>query len=213
MGLLALQVYWVHNTYLLRQQSFSDRVYAAMSKSTTELERVDKPLTRIHTPNIPDTKGTEVPLDTFFNHVNQDLAEWVEVQIVPALEERLDTSLLKGLLQGFMEKEGIRAPFSIEVRDRSKKVFWKHIPGNLKQPEVEVYTSLLFPNDPLSQDYYLEVRFEDTRKYLLGSMWSMLVISVLLLSSIVALFAYSALTIHRQRKLSELKSDFINNMT
>lgn len=213
LGLLALQVYWVHNTYLLRQQSFSDRVYAAMSKSTAELERVDKPLTRIHAPNIPDTKGTEVPLDTFFNHVNQDLAEWVEVQIVPALEERLDTSLLKGLLQGFMEKEGIRAPFSIEVRDRSKKVFWKHIPGNLKQPEVEVYTSLLFPNDPLSQDYYLEVRFEDTRKYLLGSMWSMLVISVLLLSSIVALFAYSALTIHRQRKLSELKSDFINNMT
>ena len=213
LGLLALQVYWVHNTYLLRQQSFSDRVYSAMSKTTSELERVDKPLTKLHAPNITDTTYKEVPLDTFFSSVNQDIAEWVEVQIVPSLEERLDTSLLKGLIQGFMEKEGIRAPFSTQVRDRSNRVFWKYTPENLKDPEVEVYTSLLFPNDPLSQDYYLEVRFEDTRKYLLGSMSSMLIISVLLLSSIVILFTYSALTIYRQRKLSELKSDFINNMT
>jgi two-component system phosphate regulon sensor histidine kinase PhoR len=210
LGLLVLQVYWVHNTYLLRQQAFADHVYSALNKTTSELERVDEPMMKIHSPNISDPSQEPVLLDSNFF---PDISEWVEVQIVPTLEERLDTSLVRELLQGFMEKEGVKAPYSVQVVDHLGKVFWKHSMLGLNNPESDVYSVLLFPNDPLSKEYSIEVRFENTRKYLLGSMGSMLILSSLLLLSIIGLFVYSTLTIHRQRKLSEMKSDFINNMT
>lgn len=203
LSLLALQVYWVHNTYLLRQQAFAEHVQHAMSLTLEEIVRVDFAKKTIQTPLAPEEDSIQWVLGA---------TPFVEVNIIPAVEERLDTVLLKNLLQSYLEREGVKMPFHARVVKENGTIFWQCLSTKIDQ-EVEIFKANLFPEDALEQEYFLQVSFADNRKYLLGSMWSMLAISVLLLAVIIGLFIFSFSTIYHQRQLSELKSDFINNMT
>lgn len=71
----------------------------------------------------------------------------------------------------------------------------------------------LFPNDMFSKPDYLLVDFPQQKNYLLGSIWVLLGASVLFTFIIIVVFAYTIHILFRQKKLSEIKSDFINNMT
>jgi two-component system phosphate regulon sensor histidine kinase PhoR len=75
------------------------------------------------------------------------------------------------------------------------------------------YKTLLFPNDIFSKPDYLILQFPNSIKYVLASMWLMLAGSSLFTLIIVLSFAYTIQVIFRQKKISDIKSDFINNMT
>jgi two-component system phosphate regulon sensor histidine kinase PhoR len=75
------------------------------------------------------------------------------------------------------------------------------------------YQVRLFPNNILRQDLILSVIFPERTDYVLGAMVWILGGSLLFSLFILATFALSLYFIIRQKKISEMKSDFINNMT
>ncbi|MBK8701820.1 MAG: HAMP domain-containing histidine kinase [Saprospiraceae bacterium] len=61
-------------------------------------------------------------------------------------------------------------------------------------------------------DYYFVVKFPERESYIVSNLWTNILIgSVAILS--VLFFTYSILIIMRQKRLSDLQKDFINNMT
>ncbi len=204
LALVALQVYWVHNTYLLKEQSFADHIQKALHQTIDELENWDA--VKRQSENLIMTKDSVQTAQWA-----DDFGSWREVDIFPSGEERIDTALVDSLLQKNIWKEGVKTPFYYAIVREDGMVFWKN--QDMESEESHSYQAKLFPNDPVSKTFFLRLIFPETSKYLIGSMWKMLIISGLLLTGLMWLFFYSFLTIHRQRKLSELKSDFINNMT
>jgi two-component system phosphate regulon sensor histidine kinase PhoR len=75
------------------------------------------------------------------------------------------------------------------------------------------YMVRLFPDNIIRQDLILSVIFPERTNYVLGSMIWILGGSMLFSLFILATFALSLYFIIRQKKISEMKSDFINNMT
>jgi two-component system phosphate regulon sensor histidine kinase PhoR len=75
------------------------------------------------------------------------------------------------------------------------------------------YMIQLFPNNLIRQDLVLSVIFPERTNYVLGSMIWILGGSMLFSIFILATFALSLYFLIRQKKISEMKSDFINNMT
>ncbi|MEI6050490.1 MAG: HAMP domain-containing sensor histidine kinase [Bacteroidota bacterium] len=75
------------------------------------------------------------------------------------------------------------------------------------------YMVRLFPDNIIRQDLNLSVIFPERANYVLGSMAWILGGSMLFSLFILATFALSLYFIIRQKKISEMKSDFINNMT
>ena len=76
-----------------------------------------------------------------------------------------------------------------------------------------IYQVRLFPDNIIRQDMVLSVVFPERANYILGRMVWILGGSFLFSLIILATFALSLFFIIRQKKISEMKSDFINNMT
>ncbi len=90
--------------------------------------------------------------------------------------------------------------------------------GNFKKARKDdflksKYMVQLFPDNLIRQNLILSVIFPARTNYILGSMAFILVGSMLFSLIILATFALSLYFIIRQKKISEIKSDFINNMT
>lgn len=75
------------------------------------------------------------------------------------------------------------------------------------------YKVRLFPGNIIRQDLILSVIFPERTNYVLGSISWLLGGSLLFSLFILATFGLSLYFIIRQKKISEIKSDFINNMT
>jgi two-component system phosphate regulon sensor histidine kinase PhoR len=75
------------------------------------------------------------------------------------------------------------------------------------------YVVRLFPGNIIRQDLILSVVFPDRTNYVLGSISWLLGGSMLFSLFILATFGLSLYFIITQKKISEIKSDFINNMT
>jgi two-component system phosphate regulon sensor histidine kinase PhoR len=75
------------------------------------------------------------------------------------------------------------------------------------------YMIRLFPDNIISQDVILSVVFPKRTNYILGSIAWILGGSMLFSFFILATFALSVYFIITQKKVSEMKSDFLNNMT
>jgi two-component system phosphate regulon sensor histidine kinase PhoR len=75
------------------------------------------------------------------------------------------------------------------------------------------YAFDLFPSNMMDKPDYLIIYFPNEKRYLISQLWKMLLIASILILVIIFLFLYTLLTIIKQKKLSEMKNDFINNMT
>ncbi|MEP5613986.1 MAG: HAMP domain-containing sensor histidine kinase [Cyclobacteriaceae bacterium] len=86
-----------------------------------------------------------------------------------------------------------------------------------EQKQEELVTSDmkagLFPNDVFGNDSFLVIDFPEKRNFLINKIWSSLASSGFLVFVILFCFGYSIRTIVHQKKISEMKNDFINNMT
>ena len=150
----------------------------------------------------------------------QDLSEAFfkmayEIECTPIpIEERVDSSVLFEVLSGELFNKGIHAPFEFAVMlIDSSKSFPISSRGFDAEDIDKKYVVSIFPNELLDESNFLIVQFPGRNIHLLKSMAWTLSGSLLLTLIILATFAITIFMILRQKKLSDIKSDFINNMT
>jgi len=92
---------------------------------------------------------------------------------------------------------------------------WFHLSADADTAclRASAYSLPLFPSDVFRRSEILHLDFGDKFKYLMRSIWPMMLFSLLFTGVIVTGFSYTLNVIRRQKKLAEMKNDFINNMT
>lgn len=126
----------------------------------------------------------------------------------PALE-RADTALIRNALTSELDNNGIDLPYEFRI-STTKDITIYHTGGyNPEKPE-EVYTQMLFPTS--NTKYFLSVYFPQRSDYIFESVkWLIptlvftLILFIVFLSTIIVAF--------RQKRLTEMKTDFMSNMT
>ena len=73
--------------------------------------------------------------------------------------------------------------------------------------------TVLFPSNILDEDLYLHIYFPKKGVYMIQEMWGSFTISLTLMTLIVVALMFMFKTILAQEKISEIKNDFISNMT
>ncbi len=129
------------------------------------------------------------------------------------LQERVRPELLENTLAAFLEDAGIDIPYEYCLASNDEIIYSKSPEQFVCSQASGIYRKKLFNDAVYSQPGELILHFPEQDKYILRSSAMMLGSSILFNLIIILTFAYTIHTILRQKKLSEMKTDFINNMT
>ncbi len=131
-----------------------------------------------------------------------------------SLEERINPQWLDSLVAAEVRNHGIELPYQYKVQTASGKVFQTVANATLTgEVPNNAYRAVLFPNDLFGADNFLLLHFPGQQHYVMQKLWLVLASSVVLILIIIGCFCFAIITILRQKKLSDIKNDFINNMT
>lgn len=131
-----------------------------------------------------------------------------------SLSSRFNPQQLDSLLNHELLERGIDIEYNYGVvaPNLDRFVYLSH---NEKHQELlqSEFKASLFPNDLYSKASYIVIDFPNKENYLFGKIWTSSISSGVLVLVILFCFGYSIAIILKQKKLSEMKNDFINNMT
>lgn len=130
------------------------------------------------------------------------------------IENRIDSAMVNKIIHQELAINGITTDFQYAVRiPQNNRLVASEI-SNLDANILNTrHKTVLFGSDPFNRSAELLLYFPNQRKYLLSKMWLMLSSSLVFILVTIICFAITIYTIFRQKQLSEMKTDFINNMT
>lgn len=127
------------------------------------------------------------------------------------IEERADSAVVRNYLTSEFENNGLDLPFEFAVTNRNGGTVYRS-PGFNSQKSSNIYTQTLFPNDPVNKMNYLKVYFPSKNGYIFSSI-KFMIPSFAFTFILLVIFLYTIILAFKQKKLTEMKNDFINNMT
>ena len=127
------------------------------------------------------------------------------------IEERIEFKQLKAYIEKELANSNIALPFQFAVVDSKRTIVYQSADFEVVNPN-KIFSQILFPGDPAAKTYMLQVVFPTKNKFLLSSI-SFIVPSIIFSVLLLVVFTATLYIILRQKHLSEMKKDFVNNMT
>ncbi|WP_460474056.1 sensor histidine kinase [Emticicia fontis] len=186
-GIIAVQAYWVKRAFDLKEQQFRQTVMISLRNVANKISSLYK-------------------LSSIENPVSQLSSDYY----VANLRIPLDADVLEHYLKEEFKKQNLQTDFEYGIYDcnTDKIVDGAHINSDFEE------STALKKTLPKTDKYlnYFGVRFPSKASFLAARL-DIWVISSLITLVVTAFFGYSMFVILRQKRLSEVQRDFINNMT
>ena len=127
------------------------------------------------------------------------------------LEQRIDFQALDRDIQAELLHNGIDLPYHFTISTSSGQEIYRS-EGYKEDGSEHSYSQILFGNDPPNKTGKLKIHFPTMNSYIYSSVRFMIPALIFTIVLCIA-FIYTIYVILRQKKVTELKNDFINNMT
>ena len=129
------------------------------------------------------------------------------------ITERADSTFVSESLKMQLAANGITLPFEFAIVNRMGGIVYQTSGYNIEDSNANnTFAQNLFPNDSRMHLNCIKVYFPDKRDYIFHSI-QFLMPSFILTIIFLLLSIYTIIVAFRQKKLTEMKNDFINNMT
>ncbi len=189
-GIIFIQFYWIRNAILLQEEQFDSRVRVALKGAVNQMYE-----------NKSDTCA-----EGLFCSRNCHRKDSM-------LQNGLNVDVLKPLIIAEFSEAGLHGPYvygifspkALQPEYISKRGFEEQL---LKSNHI-ASLSCIFKNDEM----VLGAWFPDERNRAMHSIFWWLLTCFILLTVLVFGFIFTIYSFLRQKKISEMKSDFVNNIT
>ncbi len=192
-GIIAIQSYLLFNTWNAEAKEFQEKVTIALQNVAKEFEKL----------------GSNPPA---YDVIKQVSSNYYVVDI----NNTINPNNLEIFLRRELEEVGLREDFDYGIYncDTKKMAYGKYISYSQggEVPRVNEPKQQLPVHEHDNFLYYFGVRFPNREAQIVGSMKLTIILSSILFVTTL-FFVYSIFIILRQKRLSEMQKDFINNMT
>jgi len=238
LSLTVVQFYWVKNAITVERTNFENKVNDAVSNVIVRLEKIEtfsnlqktmNSQTRVTSFfNMMDSINSDLYDEMLAVKNPEDIEKLIRKSFMASeffseqarkerpfeIEKTLNKPLIDSLLNDELHMKGIETKFEYGVYSSEKNRMIIEKTGEYQAQLLKnglVFT--LYPNEFLANPNYLMIYFPYEIRFLLDEMSSIIIVSLLLIILLMLLFVYVIRIIAWQKKLSEMKNDFINNMT
>ena len=126
------------------------------------------------------------------------------------LKERVNFKQLDHFLKTELLNNGIDIPYHFSVTDRDGKEVYRC--SDYVHDDEKIYSRLLFEKDPPAKMGFVNIFFPTLDNYIFSSV-KFMIPSIIFTVVLLITFIFTIYIIFRQKRLTEIKNDFINNMT
>ncbi len=188
-GILSTQSYWLLKTWDLKDQEFDLTVRKVLLKVSQRIAKFN---------------DFELPKKSFIERTSSNY-------YVVNINSGIDANILEDYLYQEMGNFSLNTDFEYSVFDCQNK---EMVYGNYCDLTDENKVNIQNTNLPTftDLDYYFVVRFPSRESFVLANMRMTVLFSIIAILSVL-FFLYMIYIVLKQKRLSELQKDFINNMT
>lgn len=189
-GVFSFQIFWVNKAFNLQKRQFDERVHVALTNVVEEVQRLNMDSSNLYEP------VKQISSNYYLASTNDTLHPYI----------------LENLLKKEFNARHLATDFEYVVYDcfTDSIIF-----GNSVGIEAEA-KSLVYRTSNREKwnkaSHYFGVYFPDKELYLVRDM-NIWIVSTIFLLLVIVFFSYTIWVILQQKKLSEIRTDFINNMT
>jgi two-component system phosphate regulon sensor histidine kinase PhoR len=188
-GITITQIYWVKRAFNLKESEFQRSVSTALFNVAHQIFDINK------TPSPVNNPVKQLSTNYFIVVINSEI----------------DASMLEFLLRTEFERRNIQADFEYGIYDCSNECmnYGNYVPLKISTEKIIKKSSL---PKWANGGYYFGVQFPNREAQIINQMgiWSFSSVVLLL---VIIFFSYTLFVILKQKRLSEVQKDFINNMT
>lgn len=240
-GLLLVQVYWIRNAILVRQAMFNRDVDQAMNHVVFTLNNMRYQTYFLNTKNFYQKHQNAFAIFDSINSdlINQqpklnnaeDITRFLEKRnkLNKAYQKLFTTfqgpnsmnfftthqNTIDSLISNALKKMHIWTHFEYGVYNPLKNTMIFQKTG--KYPNELLNTDFVYNLEPIGNNLQFPLKFllffPKEHLFILSTLYKLLFVSVILFLILIGSFSFSIYIINKQKKLSAMKNDLINNMT
>ena len=240
LGLMGIQVYWIGDAIKVKEATFVRDVNQSMSHVVLALEKEE--MQRQYEQHLK-LANARTNLITAWDSVNQSMSKELQIPMTQdeyqdfVSRSTVAQEMIQDMIFGFknvrnegipmeparidsmigseLKKHGITTQFEFGVFSPTRNAMVMQKTGRFPhQLLTHSFAYELYPSvSTLRYADQLLIYFPFEKRFLVSQLWDLLAISIFLVVIIILSFSATIFTIIRQKKLSEMKNDFVNNMT
>jgi two-component system phosphate regulon sensor histidine kinase PhoR len=190
-GVIIMQMFWINNAYKLKQEQFDHGVEIGLKSVMNQL--------------------LESHNDSVRASLSRPMAACMS-QLV-SISDVINKNLLDSLMRDEFgpSNSGQRYIYGI-TQPENQDCIMCNTDAHTNQLLNTPYTVSLMCMCRSGQ-YFLAIYFFNQKGLFLSHIFPLLLLSVIFMIVLILTFSYTILSLFRQKKLSQMKSDFVNNMT
>jgi two-component system, OmpR family, phosphate regulon sensor histidine kinase PhoR len=220
-ALILVQAYWIKNAIEVQKQQFNQLITRAMIDISMDVERWE--VMNMSTNVISQVPGSNEPSSSQLDR-KREAERWLKnrrifvdrviagmLNVSEKIENRISSSQLETVMQKVFAESGIDLPYEYAVTRWNNEVAYQ---SEAYDPVGKIsYRVKLFPDDLYVNSNYLNIYFPEKESFLFKSLSYLTFSSLVLTLAILMSFALAVFIMFRQKRLSEIRSDFVSNMT
>ncbi|PJE44453.1 MAG: two-component sensor histidine kinase [Flavobacterium sp.] len=134
-----------------------------------------------------------------------------DIAAMRPIQERISNEMLQKMLSEELKEYGVKTPFEFNVY--SNGLATKVKSENFKYDKASTYSIPIFIDNDGNNKYQLLITFPQKKKFLFSELIAICVLSIIFTLIIIIAYSSALSQLIKQRQISEIKTDFINNMT